>query len=193
MTPRAVVQSYELGELLGYSGGPIHLRVVLGPTWFSASTDSPPFYSGQIDYATAFATFTRDDLGPAASVILFDYGDPGSSIIDRIRVSVEGASTAVDDGQAPPTLALLPPYPNPFNPRTTVSLTLPEAGHALVAIFDARGMQVVRLVDETLSAGTHSVDWPGADSCGRAVPSGTYFCRLTTIWGVETQKLQLVR
>jgi hypothetical protein len=85
-------QSYELGHLVGYTGGPIRLTVILGPASFSVSTDSPAFSSGPIDYTTAFETFTRDDLGTAASVMLFDYGDPGSSIIDRILVDAEGGT-----------------------------------------------------------------------------------------------------
>jgi predicted outer membrane repeat protein len=91
------------------------------------------------------------------------------------------------------SLALFPPYPNPFNPRTTVSFTLPATGQVQVAIYDARGMEVVHLVDEALAAGTHLVDWDGRDACGASMPSGTYFCRLTTSSGVETRKLQLIR
>jgi hypothetical protein len=87
-------QSYELGHLVGYTGGPIRLTVTLGPTSFSVTTDSPAFSSGPIDYTAAFDNFTRDDLGTAASVILFDYADPGSSIIDRILVDVEAATPA---------------------------------------------------------------------------------------------------
>ena len=86
-----------------------------------------------------------------------------------------------------------PPYPNPFNPRTTLSFTLPAAGHVLVAIYDARGEEVARLVDESLAAGAHTVDWDGRDAFGASMPSGTYFCRLTTPWGVETRKMSLLR
>jgi hypothetical protein len=83
---------YIVGHLVGYAGGPIRLAVILEPTWFSVSTDSPPFSSGPIDYTTAFATFTRDDLGTAASAALAVLGDPAYSIVDRILVDVEGAT-----------------------------------------------------------------------------------------------------
>ena len=81
-----------MGHLVGYTGGPIRLTIVLGPTCFSVSTDSPPFDSGPIDYTTAFTTFTREDLGSAAHAALFDYSDPGTTIVDRILVDVEGAT-----------------------------------------------------------------------------------------------------
>jgi len=83
---------YIVGHLVGYAGGPIRLTVILEPTWFSVSTDSPPFSSGPIDYTTAFATFTRDDLGAAASAVLAALGEPAYSIVDRILVDVEGAT-----------------------------------------------------------------------------------------------------
>jgi len=83
---------YIVGYLVGYAGGPIRLTVILEPTWFSVSTDSPPFSSGPIDYATVFATFTRDDLGAATSAVLAVLGDPAYSIVDRILVDVEGGT-----------------------------------------------------------------------------------------------------
>ncbi len=83
---------YDVGYLVGYTGGPIRLTMVLGPTWFSVSTDSPPFSSGPIDYTAVFSTFTREDLGSAAHALLFDYGDPGTTIVDRVLVEVEGAT-----------------------------------------------------------------------------------------------------
>jgi hypothetical protein len=84
-------------------------------------------------------------------------------------------------------------HPNPFNPRTTVSFTLPAAGQVQVAICDARGQMVARLVSETLVAGAHTFVWEGRDNYGASMPSGTYFCRLKTSWGVEARKLQLVK
>jgi hypothetical protein len=83
---------YDLAYLVGYTGGPIRLTTTLGSTWFSVSTDAPAFSSGPIAYATAFATFDRDDLGTATSVVLMDYDDPGASIIDRVLVNVEGTT-----------------------------------------------------------------------------------------------------
>jgi hypothetical protein len=104
--------------------------------------------------------------------------------------------TIVDLTSVPPLtasgLAVLA-LPNPFNPRTTLCFTLSAATHAAVAIYDARGMEVVRLVDELLDAGAHTVDWDGRDAFGASMPSGTYFCRLTASWGTQTAKLQLVR
>ncbi len=60
-------------------------------------------------------------------------------------------------------------YPNPFNPQTTVSFTLPEAAFVRLKVVDLTGRVVNFLAGEHLSAGTHSVNW---DASG--VPSGVY-------------------
>jgi flagellar hook assembly protein FlgD len=47
-----------------------------------------------------------------------------------------------------------------------------------VAVFDARGRCVRRLVEGLLRAGPHGVSWDGRDGAGRAVPGGVYFARI---------------
>jgi hypothetical protein len=103
----------------------------------------------------------------------------------------EGPVAVSED--VPDALQLLGVAPNPFNPRTTVSFTLPAAGHATLTIYDSRGMEVARMVDEAVSTGLHTVNWDGRDASGASVPSGIYFCRLSTAWGVESRKMNLIR
>lgn len=100
-------------------------------------------------------------------------------------------SSAGQDSHGPSARLAL--RPNPFNPRTTISYTLESPGRVTLDIFDARGMEVVRLSEGVLSAGVYAVEWQGNDRYGRPLPSGTYFCRLTTPWGTETRKMGLVR
>lgn len=65
-------------------------------------------------------------------------------------------------------------YPNPFNPTTTISYSLPEAGNVQIKIFDVLGREVANLVDETKNEGTHSVIWNGSN-----FSSGIYFYTIT--------------
>ena len=88
---------------------------------------------------------------------------------------------------------LLPAQPNPFNPRTALTLVMPAAGDASLHIYDARGALVRRLLDADLDAGEHRLVWDGCDDGGQALPSGVYFARLRTGGGVEAVKLTLVR
>lgn len=85
-------EHYIAGYLAGYTGGAIRLTLVLEPTTFSISTDSPPFSSGPIAYAAVFSTFTREDLGPAVNVALANdvlESGTGCSSVDRITVDVD--------------------------------------------------------------------------------------------------------
>jgi hypothetical protein len=103
--------------------------------------------------------------------------------------------TAVDDGASgpPPATTLATIYPNPFNPRTTIAFELAEAATIELAIFDLRGRLVTVLESGPLPIGRHQAIWDGQDDKGRAVPTGTYVCRLNTPQGPQTKKLTLAK
>ena len=99
----------------------------------------------------------------------------------------------------PTKFALLPNYPNPFNPETTISYQLPPTGQAAnsqvnLTVYNLNGQIVRRLVKGNQPAGTYSVKWDGTDDRGVPVASGVYFYRLTTGSGfVATRKMILLR
>lgn len=66
-------------------------------------------------------------------------------------------------------------YPNPFNPETTISFSLPEESDIEISIYNIKGQQVKRLVNDRYERGRHSVVWCGDDERGRKVGSGVYF------------------
>ena len=83
-------------------------------------------------------------------------------------------------------------YPNPFNPRTTVSYTVPGRGRVTVSIHDTRGALVATLFDGERSAGAYSVDWDGrTDAAGAA--SGVYFARIDHATGMRSKKMLLLK
>jgi flagellar hook assembly protein FlgD len=109
-------------------------------------------------------------------------------------LSIDTVTAVGDDASGPPqatTLAAI--YPNPFNPRTTIAYELAEAATVKLAIYDLRGMQVRVLEAGSRPGGRHQTIWDGQDDQGRAVPAGTYFCRLSTAQGSQTRKLTLAR
>lgn len=78
--------------------------------------------------------------------------------------------------QAPgkPVISGLQAAPNPFNPQTKISFTLPSDGMVKLAIFDLRGHEVRTLVTGTLVAGEHSFVWNGRNDQGQVQSSGVY-------------------
>ncbi len=88
-----------------------------------------------------------------------------------------GLSTAIPQTtRQPAPFVLLPNYPNPFNPATTLSFTLPQMAQVTLQIYDVHGRCVQVLFSGNLPAGHYKRIWrPGAR------PSGVYFCQLQAV------------
>ena len=102
------------------------------------------------------------------------------------------ASSEVKDieGKA---VQLLPNYPNPFNPETTIRYELKNKMFVKLAVCTETGQEVRALVSGEQPVGQYQVRWNGRDNEGRDVASGTYYCRLITDGGTETRKMMLLR
>jgi hypothetical protein len=117
-------------------------------------------------------------------------GDFGRTAVMQFRGSYADASAADDTPAAPGRLGA---HPNPFNPRTTISFSLPRDMHVSLQVYALDGRPVRRLVDARCAAGPHSVVWDGRDAGGQAVAAGAYLLRLVRDDGVEVSKLTLVK
>jgi hypothetical protein len=84
-------------------------------------------------------------------------------------------------------------YPNPFNPETEISFSLPERTQVSLIVYNILGERVKTLVNETMNAGTHSVCWNSRDEAGNSVASGIYFYRLKTQSFDQTRKMVLMK
>jgi hypothetical protein len=100
---------------------------------------------------------------------------------------------AVRDVVRPIAFSLHQNVPNPFNPRTTLRFSVPEASAVRLAVYDVNGRMVRTLISGERAAGMHEVTWDGTDDVGRAVASGVYVYRLTTDADVAVRKMVLVR
>ena len=82
-------------------------------------------------------------------------------------------------------------YPNPFNPTTTFSYTLPLDKAVSVKVYDITGRLVRTLVNNVQhTAGTHEVSWNGTNDSGHPVASGTYIYTLE--WGQFMQSKTMI-
>jgi hypothetical protein len=84
-------------------------------------------------------------------------------------------------------------YPNPFNPSTTITYSLPEAAPVTVVIYDVLGQQVRQLISQFNSAGRYQVQWDARDSQGRGVASGVYIARIDAGTSTLSQKMLLLK
>jgi len=97
-----------------------------------------------------------------------------------------GNLSAVETKSAPHNFALSPAYPNPFNPATRITYSLPTAGPVKVEIFDVLGRHIKTLVDDLQNAGRHTLNWTPEN-----LPSGVYLCRTVFEGTTKIQKLIL--
>jgi len=84
-------------------------------------------------------------------------------------------------------------YPNPFNPRTTVSYTVPSRGAVTVAIYDLSGARVATLFHGERAAGAYSVAWDGRTDHAGVAASGVYFVRIEHSSGTRSKKMVLLK
>jgi len=93
------------------------------------------------------------------------------------------------DSELPNTFSILPPYPNPFNPETTIQFTI-DTGHDEISLnmFDISGRWVETLAVGFMKPGKHKIRWYAGDH-----PSGIYFAVLQSGVRIQTTKLVLIK
>ncbi len=77
-----------------------------------------------------------------------------------------------------PEKVTLSNYPNPFNPATTISYSLPLEGNVSLCIYNVKGQLVRQLIDGSQPEGYYEVVWNGKDNTGRLVASGIYYYQI---------------
>ena len=94
--------------------------------------------------------------------------------------------------------ALLPNFPNPFNPETWIPYQLAEPAHVRIQIYDVLGQLVRELDLGEQSTGSHlsrqrAASWDGRNDRGEVVSSGVYFYTLEAGNYQKTRRMTVVR
>jgi len=91
------------------------------------------------------------------------------------------------------TLQLYGNYPNPFNPTTTISFSLPNEENIELTIYNIKGQKVKTLYSGLADEGEHTMIWEGKDSNDKLVSSGLYFYKLKTNNKELTRKMLMMK
>ena len=93
----------------------------------------------------------------------------------------------------PKKTALLPNYPNPFNPETWIPYQLASPTDVRIDIYASDG-QVVRQLDiGHQTVGIHQVHWNGNNEQGEKVASGVYFYTLRAGDFMATRRMLIMK
>jgi hypothetical protein len=140
---------------------------------------------GTLRFDSIQLSYDPDDPAAATTGVLY---------IDDLRlVTVDVLGIESENRQLAGEYILYPNYPNPFNPTTTVSFTLPAASGVHLDIYNVKGEKVRALVNGYFSAGNYSQVWDGKNSAGRAAPSGVYMLRMISDGGVQVRNMLLLK
>ena len=107
--------------------------------------------------------------------------------------SVFGMVPVMTHPQRPARVALLPPYPNPFNQSTIINFQVDMERVATVTIYDLYGHQILSPQLQPARVGLNRFSWNGTNNAGEQVQSGIYFCQLRIGSEIHTQKMSLIR
>ena len=122
-------------------------------------------------WAASFSTYGNGDMGT-----------PGRAWDDTSTIAV------ITDDFLPEEIKLYPSYPNPFNPKTTISVSIANAALIKVNIYDVNGRLVDNLYDSFITPGYYQMTWHATNQA-----SGIYFVLLESAGQIKTQKLVLMK
>ena len=111
---------------------------------------------------------------------------------DRVAI-YENVLALHEARERPSALALSVPFPNPFNPSTSISYSLPVSADVSLVVHDVLGQPVRALKRGWTRAGEHTDAWDGKDDHRRDVSSGVYFVRLNARGQMQVRRVTLVR
>jgi hypothetical protein len=102
---------------------------------------------------------------------------------------VANSSSTIDVSMATPEVfGLSSAYPNPFNPTTSVALSLPNDSYVSITVYNLMGQTIATIADGYMTADVYSFSWDAS-----SVPSGAYFIRAEAGNDVGVQKVMLLK
>ena len=100
----------------------------------------------------------------------------------------QAVSTDEGPGGIPTEFSLGQNFPNPFNPTTNISFSLPRASEVSINVFNILGQQVATAFQGNRAAGTHTITFDAS-----SLSSGVYIYQLRAGSFIQTRKLTLLK
>ena len=137
--------------------------------------------------AEAGATYTYTDA-TVSNDVSYSYELSVTSVNGEREVLAIESATPRSGNSLVTEYALYQNYPNPFNPETSIRFDLIENSLVTLMVYNVAGQEVATLVNGNLNAGSHTVNFDGAN-----LTSGVYLYRLTAGEFTSTMKMVLMK
>jgi photosystem II stability/assembly factor-like uncharacterized protein len=168
-------------ELASFSAQLVNRDVILN--WVTATELNNQGF--EIEYSTNNENFTKIGFVPGfgTTTEMKSYSFRISDIQSGVQyyrlkqIDFDGSSTIYNSvevtGPVPNTFVLNQNHPNPFNPSTTISFSLPVEANVNVKLFNMLGQEVAQITDGEFQAGNHNLEFNAS-----SLSSGAYIYTL---------------
>ena len=161
--------------------------------------DRAIFSGDQGEYALLFPAEWNDYK--LIIVDFYDSRDGADTLLNVEELDFNGVLYSSDgnlldvgkNNNLPSRYALLPNYPNPFNPETVINFALPRHSSVSLNIVNVLGKTVRFLKNQNMNSGYHQVKWDGLDDSGQSVSAGIYFINLKSEDYFSSRKILLLK
>lgn len=112
----------------------------------------------------------------------------GSNELKNIAMLTKISTGVGNSGEIANNFKLYQNFPNPFNPVTKIKFDLPKQSSAKLSVYDINGRFISTLIEGSLDAGSHEVDFNPAN-----LSSGIYFYKLEADGFSKTNRMILLK
>jgi len=176
------------------SSGFQHSQIPVGGNWITSGLNGAEVVGLTED---TIAIITEYNAGNYWSIYISNMpeylGDSLDAQFLYNAITFDDQFTGIDDrySNKPPMLdnyLLDQNYPNPYNPSTTISYSIPKLTFVTLKVFDVLGNDIATLVNEYRPAGKYEVEFDAS-----TMPSGVYFYQLKAGNYIDTKKMILMK
>ncbi len=102
-------------------------------------------------------------------------------------------TVAVQSGSVPTSPGINRVYPNPFNNKCRIQITIPMNEKVSLVIYNIQGQKIRTLVNNSFAPGVHDFTWDGKNTLGQSVASGVYILNMIQGEYAASRSIQLLK
>jgi hypothetical protein len=163
--------------------------------WLNHGSIDPEYISNTADGPVTISAQDPINLTPQDSMVVYyalSFGNDQTEMLDNMDLAVAKyqniTAVARENNLVPESFVLSQNFPNPFNPATKISFSVPSRQNVILKVYNSLGQEVSELVNAEMSPGNYTVDFNAS-----SLSSGVYFYKISTEDFSLTKKMLLLK